>query len=81
MFKKDLRKPSKQRNKEECVIETVCGLQSLKYLLSGPLEKKIGDPCSIAQDQRKQMTVCLKGGNLHPRHDQRSRGDKIRDTS
>lgn len=34
IFLKDLRK---QRNKEECVVETVCGLESLKYLLSSSL--------------------------------------------
>lgn len=44
---------------EEYVTETVCGPQSLKYLLSGPLRKKIANPCCRA--------VFLNGVVLLPR--------------
>lgn len=32
------------RGKKEHVTETLCGPQSLKYLLSGPLPKRLADP-------------------------------------
>lgn len=51
-----------KKHKDECVTETMCGLQSLKFFFSGPLQKKIADPCSMAQDQRKQMIVYSQVG-------------------
>lgn len=45
------KKTSKQRDKE-CVTEAICGLQSLKYLLSGPLQKKLLTLGSVAQDTK-----------------------------
>lgn len=36
----------KKANQEEYVTETVCGPESLKYLLSGPLPKKLANPYS-----------------------------------
>lgn len=34
-----------KRKPEERALETVCGLQSLKYLLSGSSQEKSVDPC------------------------------------
>ena len=35
-----------KKQMEDYVAKTICGLQSLKYLLSDPLQRKFADSCS-----------------------------------
>lgn len=49
-----------ENNKEEYAMGTRCGLQSLNYLCSGPLEDKFADPCF--NSKQSQEPVNLIGG-------------------
>lgn len=55
-FFKGLFKKTQKTNKEKYATETGCGQQGLRYLLSGPSQKKFADPWIRA---RFASTGCL----------------------